>query len=180
MNLFQIILFIVIIVIIVLFIYAYFYNKITTQMLKINAAESEIDSSLRYKYDLLVSLVNEILQADKDNKDFKNIDDLKDINVSSFEFERRLVDIESKIESIKNENSKLLKSSSFNNNLHEIYNINTKIRADEKYYNEKTTIYNNLVSKFPSNIVSRFMKLKEKKYFDGKDMYDKNTKDFKI
>ena len=50
----------------------------------------------------------------------------------------------------------------------------------EKYYNENTTIYNNLVSKFPSKIVAKILRLKEKKYFDGKDMYDKNIKDFKI
>jgi len=35
-------------------------------------------------------------------------------------------------------------------------------------------------TKFPSKIVALILKLNEKRYFDGKNMYDKNTKDFKI
>ena len=54
------------------------------------------------------------------------------------------------------------------------------IFGEEKYYNESTTIYNNLVSKFPTKIVACLLRLKEKMYFDGKDMYDQNIKDFKI
>ena len=63
---------------------------------------------------------------------------------------------------------------------YQIVNLNSRILGEEKYYNESTTIYNNLVSKFPTKIVACLLRLKEKMYFDGKDMYDQNIKDFKI
>ena len=59
-------------------------------------------------------------------------------------------------------------------------NLNTKINAHKKYYNESTSIYNELITKFPSKILSIILRLDEKNYFDGKNMYDKNIKDFKI
>ena len=49
---------------------------------------------------------------------------------------------------------------------------------EDKFFN--TTIYNELVTKFPSKIIAIILRLNEKRYFDGKNMYDKNIKDFKI
>ena len=156
MDTFRIIMYIIITIVIVLLVYTKMHNDIKTQIIKINSAESKIDESLRQKYDLLVKAIAEILQIDKDNKDFKNID------------------------TIKNENTKINKNISFNDIWYQIVNLNSRILGEEKYYNESTTIYNNLVSKFPTKIVACLLRLKEKMYFDGKDMYDQNIKDFKI
>lgn len=180
MDILKLILCSVIIIIAILFIYVIIHNKIKGQILKINAAENEIDESLRNKFDLLSKLIVEIIQIDKENKDFIEFEKIKDENLSSFEFERLLKDMESKIYAFKNENSKINKDENFNNIWYEIINLNTKIKGEEKYYNENTTIYNNLVSKFPSNIISKLLRLKEKNYFDGKDMNDDDKKDFKI
>jgi len=180
METIQVILYIVIILAIILLFYTYIYNKIKTQILKINSAESEIDESLRLKYDLIIKIISEIKQIDKDNKKFENVEKIKDENLSSFEFERKLADIESQVYTIRNDNTKLLKNNTFNDLWYEIISLNTKIKAEEKYYNESTTKYNSLVTKFPSKIVALILKLNEKRYFDGKNMYDKNTKDFKI
>lgn len=176
----QIILYIIIVIAVILLCYAGIYNKIKTQILKINSAESEIDESLRLKYDLLIKIISEIKQIEKDNDKFNDVEKIKDENLSSFEFERKLADIESIVYTIRNDNTKLLKNNTFNDLWYEITNLNTKIKAEEKYYNENTTIYNSLVTKFPSKIVAMILRLSEKKYFDGKNMYDKNTKDFKI
>ena len=180
MDTFRIIMYIIITIVIVLLVYTKMHNDIKTQIIKINSAESKIDESLRQKYDLLVKAIAEILQIDKDNKDFKNIDTIKNEELSSFEFERKLADIESKIYTFKSENTKRNKNISFNDIWYQIVNLNSRILGEEKYYNESTTIYNNLVSKFPTKIVACLLRLKEKMYFDGKDMYDQNIKDFKI
>ena len=150
------------------------------QILKINAAESEIDESLRFKYDLITKIIAEIKKIDKDEKKLKSIDKLKEEEVSSFEFERKLIDIEREIYTIRNENNQIQKNTTINDLWYDITSINTKIKAEEKYYNDSTTIYNKLVTTFPTKLVALIMKLDEKKYFDGKDMYDENIKDFKI
>jgi len=180
MDTFKIILYIIIALAIILILYALVYNKIKTQILKINAAENEIDESLRNKYDIITKIISQIKKIDKTNKDFKDIDKIKDEELSSFEFERKLKDIEFQIYTIKNDNSKISKNSTINELWYEIININTKISAEEKYYNENTTIYNSLVTKFPSKLIAIILRYKEKSYFDGKDMYDDNIKDFKI
>ena len=180
METIKIVLYIVIGFSIILLEYVNIYNKIKTQILKINAVESEIDESLRLKYDLLTKIISEIKKANKEENIFDDIEMIKNENLSSFEFERKLADIESQIYTIRNDNTKLLKNNAFNDLWYEITTLNSKIKAEEKYYNENTTIYNELVTKFPSKIVSIILKLNEKKYFDGKNMYDKNIKDFKI
>ena len=160
--------------------YASVYNKVKTQILKINSAESRIDESLRNKYDLLVKLIAEIKQIDKNNKQFKDVEKIKDEELSSFEFERKLADIESEIYTLKNDNTKIQKNTSFSDLWYQVTNVNTKIKAEEKYYNESTTIYNSLVTKFPTKLIAIILRFKERSYFDGKNMYDENIKDFKI
>lgn len=171
---------ILILIIILIFVFCFIYNKIKMQILKINAAESEIDESLRFKYDLITKIIAEIKKIDKDEKKLKSIDKLKEEEVSSFEFERKLIDIEREIYTIRNENNQIQKNTTINDLWYDITSINTKIKAEEKYYNDSTTIYNKLVTTFPTKLVALIMKLDEKKYFDGKDMYDENIKDFKI
>ena len=113
MDTFRIIMYIIITIVIVLLVYTKMHNDIKTQIIKINSAESKIDESLKQKYDLLVKAIAEILQIDKDNKDFKNIDTIKNEELSSFEFERKLADIESKIYTFKSENTKINKPIKF-------------------------------------------------------------------
>ena len=180
MEILKIILYIIIVVGIILIGYALIYNKIKTQILKINSVESEIDESLREKYDLLVKIISEVKKIEKDIDKFNDFEKIKDENLSSFEFERKLADIESEIYTIRNDNNKLMKNNTFNDLWYDITNLNTKIKAEEKYYNENTTIYNELVTKFPSKLIAVILRLNEKRYFDGKNMYDKNIKDFKI
>lgn len=56
----------------------------------------------------------------------------------------------------------------------------TDIYAYRKYYNDIITDYNKLVRAFPSNIVSKICKFKERTYFDGKNMNDEIYNDFKL
>ena len=53
-------------------------------------------------------------------------------------------------------------------------------RIFRKYYNDIITDYNKLVKRFPSNLVAKLSHYKTKTYFDGKNMEDEDTKDFKL
>lgn len=176
MELFKIIMYTLIGIIFILFIYAKIHNDIKTCVLKINSVESEIDITLRKKFDLILKIIS-MLREEENEELFKDYEEIKDEELSSFEFERKLLDTEV---DILNYSTKYSKNAVFNGITREIENINTKLEAEEKYYNENTTKYNDLISKFPTKIVGSLMRLKEKKYFDGKDMSDKNIKDFKI
>lgn len=178
METFELIIYFILFVVLFTFIGLGIHNKIKTSVLKINSIESEIDRLLREKYDLIEKIII-LMNSEKENDLSNSVEELKDTNYSSFEFDRKLLEIENLIIDFKN-NNKLDKNKDLNNKIYVLSNLNTKFKAAETYYNENIFIYNNLVTKFPSKIVSGFMHLKEKKYFDGKDMYDKNIKDFKI
>lgn len=180
MTTIEIILYIIIFISIVLLLLMQTYNKIKIYVLKINSADNEIDELLRKKYDIFNKISLEIKEIDKNNNINIELEQLKEKELSSFEFERNLKDIESKIYSFKTDNNKIKKDSSINDLWHNIVNINTKIDASKKYYNDNITKYNSIVSKFPTKIISIILRLKVKNYFDGKNLYDENIKDFKI
>ncbi|OPZ93917.1 MAG: LemA family protein [Firmicutes bacterium ADurb.Bin419] len=152
----------IIIVCLILIAFVSIYNVFQNYSLKVNETEKEIDQSLRNKYDIL----SEIKQ--KENLEIE-IDKIKDENLSSFEFYRKIIEIETKMSDILSEKY-----------TDKIDDINNKIEAQIKYYNENITLYNRLITKFPSNIVSKITRKKIKNYFDNKNLYDKNIKDFKL
>ena len=61
-----------------------------------------------------------------------------------------------------------------------LFESEAEIVAARKYYNDIITDYNALVRKFPSNVVAKLSGNKIRPYFDGKNMEDKNIKDFKL
>ncbi len=164
-----------IIISILLVIYVVIYNKIQNQILKLKETESEIDETLRQKYDLIVKIIEII-----NDKELKKISELKEKDFSSFEFIRKLNEYETKASKIRNDNKKLLKNEELNNNFNEVNEINTKLTAQIRYYNDNTSIYNKLFVSFPSNIIAKISKLEERMYFDGKNLSDDIEKDFKL
>ena len=174
----QIVLLIIIVLALIAIYYSSTYNKIKTEILKINSSESEIDTLLRNKYDLIAKVIVEINQPD--DKNLKIFDKLKEEELSSFEFERKLLDYENKIVAIINDNNKLAKNQTIIELNNQISNVNAKVNTIIKYYNDSISGYNALVSKFPTKLIAIITKKKKKRYFDGKNMYDDNYKDFKI
>ena len=172
----QIVLLIIIVLALIAIYYSSTYNKIKTEILKINSSESEIDTLLRNKYDLIAKVIVEINQLD--DKNLKTFDKLKEEELSSFEFERKLLDYENKIVAIINDNNKLAKNQTIIELNNQISNVNAKVNTIIKYYNDSISGYNALVSKFPTKLIAIITRLKEKRYFDGKNMEDDIVNDF--
>lgn len=179
MDTFYYIFLFIIIMSLLLIAYAYMYNKIQNEILKLKEAEREIDETIRCKYDLMTCIIESVKNDSKD-KELQNIEELKNSNLSSFEFIRKLSEYESKILNLKSEIKKLQKSQEFNNSLSELDEINIKLDAQKRYYNDSASLHNKMCVKFPSNIVAKITKIKERTYFDGKDLTDKIEQDFKI
>ena len=52
--------------------------------------------------------------------------------------------------------------------------------AFTNYYNKNTNMLNEMVRKFPSNIIGKIHHFKVSAFFDGKDMNDDVYNDFKL
>ena len=181
MSAFFITLIIIIIICLILVWYVNTYNKFQSFIIRINEVEANIDTTLRKRFDLLNKSINIIKGNINTEEDVLGlIVKLRSRKLSNFDLDRQLYETINEFNYYKenypelSESDALLKIDiSLNESEHEI----TALR---KYYNDIITDYNKLVRKFPSNIVAILSKNKEKTYYDGKNMNDDITNDFKL
>lgn len=161
-------------------VYVLTYNKIQKYMIRINEAESQIDESLRKKYDILVTMeniINETLNLKQNNfEDLKK----KDVKISNFDMDRKLTKTVDLFKKIRSDYLEELDFEAFRSLLVDLKISEEKNEAAKKYYNKYTTQLNMLIKRFPSNIIAKIHSIKEHLYFDNKDMSDDDILDFKL
>lgn len=181
MEVFLAIVIVFIIICLILIWFFWTYNNYQNLIIRINEVESRIDSTLRKRFDLLNKSIN-IIKANINEKGdvLEIIVKLRSRKLSNFELDRYLYDaineFNNYIEKHKeiNSNETIIKiNSDLNKTEHEI-------NAFRKYYNDNITKYNQLIKKFPTNLVGNILKYNEKLYFDGKNMSDDIINDFKL
>lgn len=181
MNIIVALLIIIVIAGICSLVYIISYNKLQFLKTKVEQAENIADESLRSKYDLIIKANILIKKALKTKKDYlKDIQELKDKNVTNFEMDRKLTDGMNIIYTLISDNEKLENNHDIHEIIYQIKNIDEKLVAAKSYYNKNTTEINELIRKFPSVIVAKIHKIKIKPYFDGKNMEDDIVDDFKL
>ena len=182
MNIIMIIILIAIILIGILIIsYIYNFNNLQEKNIKINESESIIDNELRNKYDLIMkssTTINKLLK--KEVTYFKDLEKLKKDNISNFDLDRKIVEGENLIHQVKNDYKSLEDNEEYISIINDLKDSDEILEAAKAFYNKYTTEINLLIKKFPTNIIAKFHKIKLRNYFDGKNMFDENIKDFKL
>lgn len=159
-------------------VYILIYNRLQKYKIRINEAESEIDETIRKRYDILLNIEKEInSNTDVKQDNFKAIEKDK---MSSFDADRTLTKITETFKKIKEDYSDKLDTEAFRNLFTEIKIVEEKSDAAKSYYNKYTTSLNLLIKKFPSNIIARIHGIEERLYFDNKNMNDNDILDFKL
>ena len=139
-------------------------NKLKLLNLKINEAEKNVSEVLNDKHEQLKK-INEIMKS-KDKEDFlKNIDTIELSNY--IEFNRELSKYDKDIIELTDYNKEIVFDEDEERELEKLAKINVNRLAIEKYYNDNVVIYNEEIDKFPSNIISKFKKYKEKELFSN-------------
>jgi LemA protein len=159
--------------------YMSFYNNFQHYFIKINEAESKIDATLRERFDLLCKASDFIKESTKEEtmKDLVTLD--KD-NLSSFDFGRKLDAITREYNELKFSNRNLVKLEDFIDIDFALKENEAELDGYTSYYNDSISKFNKLVRMFPSNIIAKISHYKEKNFYDGKNMFDKNVNDFKL
>ena len=182
MNTFLIILFIILTLIIsILILYIILYNKINESIIRINEAENRIDDNLRDKYDTLnrgVTLIKGKTKL-KDNE-FNEILRLKSRKLSNFELDRILVKIHNEFIVIYENHKELRDSNEIYKASKQLELIDEELVTLRNYYNGNITTYNKMIKKFPTVIIAKIKKYKEKPFYDLKDQTDDDYEDFKL
>ena len=181
MNVVFTILIILIVICLVLIWYVNTYNQYQNLIIRTNEAEANIDTTLRKRFDLLNKSINIIKgNAKIEGEVLELIVKLRSRKLSNFDLDRQLYDAINEFNYYKENYPELEKVDSLIKIESALNDSEHEINALRKYYNDTITEYNKLVKKFPSNIVATILKYKEKTYFDGKNMNDEITNDFKL
>lgn len=142
-----------------------FKEKFMLYIIKINEAENNVDILLQKKVDSLcktIPIVNKELKKDNFLDDLNN--DLYH-NDSHFELYDRLRNDYNELFNTIDDNEKLLKNKELETVIDEL-NINEEnLIGAIKYYNDSVVSYNNLINKFPSNIVSFIFRYKRRDFY---------------
>lgn len=177
---FEYILIIIIAICLLLIWYVSVYNNYQNYIIRINEAEAFIDTTLRKRFDLLNKSIEIIKANTKEKEVLSIIDELKTMKISNFELDRKLYDAINEFNKYKENYDELRNTESFLKIELGLFESESEIVAARKYYNDIITDYNKLVKRFPSNMVAKVSRYKTRTYFDGKDMEDDDTKDFKL
>ena len=182
MNTFLIIVFVIILIILVIGIfYINVYNKINETLIRIDEAESRIDDNLRDKFDLfsrIVPIIRSNVSLDEDA--FKDLLKLKTMKLSNFDLDRALVSVNNEFVQVFDANSQLKENEEVCKAYRQLDIINDELNTLRNYYNGNITVYNSMIKKFPTNIIAKIKKYKQKTFYDLKDMTDDIKNDFKL
>ena len=182
MKIILIIILIIIVIIGILVInYIFNYNKLQSLNIKINEAESVIDNELRNKYDLILRaspIISKLLK--KEVTYFNELEDLKKESISNFDIDRKITEGESLVYKVKNDYRSLEDNDEYVTIVNSLKDSDEILEAAKSFYNKYTTEINLIIKKFPTNIISKIHKIKLRNYFDGKNMFDDEIKDFKL
>ena len=155
------------------------YNNYQNYIIRINEVETKIDSILRKKFDLVAKCI-EVLETYAGSKILEEITSLKNAKISNFDLDRKLTEAIIKFESFKDKYDDLEANEVFIKTNLQINEANIDLEACKNYYNDIVTNYNKKVKQFPSDVIAKISKFKVRPYFDGKNMFDDNIKDFKL
>ena len=181
MNVFFITLLIIIFICLILVWYINTYNKFQKFIIRINEAETNIDTLLRKRFDLLNKSINIIKGNINTEEDVLGlIVKLRSRKLSNFDLDRQLYEAINEFNYYKENYPELSESDSFVKIDISLNESEHEMTALRKYYNDIITEYNKLIRKFPTNIVALISKYKEKTYYDGKNMNDDIVNDFKL
>ena len=180
MNVFIYSLFICIALCLILIWYINIYNRYQNYIIRINEAEANIDSTLRKRFDLLNKSIGIIKSNTDKEKALENISSLRSKKLTNFELDRKLYEAINEFNKFKEDYPKLKNNEGYMKIELGLSETEAEIVASRKYYNDIITDYNKLAKSFPNIIIAKILGYKIKTYYDGKNMEDEITNDFKL
>lgn len=150
------------------------YNRFKFYNIKLNKANDKLKETLLKKYDLLLQQIKLFKGKRKIKEDdYKDFIDLDKDDISIFKLDVEINNYTNKLQDVLQNNEKLIKDTKIKKNINDIEKTDITISGLKKYYNNTVDNYNKYLNKFPSKIVAKIYKYKEKeKYIE----FDKKLK----
>ncbi len=141
------------------------YNKFQWLLIKINKAEKNITFHLEEKYAILsryIEILKDNIELNDDVEEYKLLNTKVSINTLN----KKINSFNNIINKYMDNNEKLLKKEAIVNINKELNEVNISINGSKKYYNDNLIQYNHLCHKFPSIIIAKIFRYKEKEFLE--------------
>jgi LemA protein len=159
---------IVVLIAILLIVFIAINNNYNILLIKINEAFINCTGSLGKKKDIIIEILNSFNNKEKEeaNKISSYLDSHDDIFDLYTRLEKAYFDINQILEAHPSydDNKKI------NELLINLSDIEEELEADNNYYNDNVTIYNNLINSLPSNLIAFIKRYKIKRKFEKTKM----------
>ena len=143
------------------------YNKFQWTNILVDKGETNLENAFIKKHNILVRYLD-ILKENEIDIPEEEYDKYQLMNTrqSVIKLNKDIEEFTNYINRIMDNNEKLLKNESIININKELSDINITINGGKKYYNDNLVLYNHLCNAFPSNIIAKIKKYKEKDFLD--------------
>ena len=146
-------------------------EKLESIVKNLDTTEKECFDKLKNKYDFIIRLINIIEDKYKvESKIFEDVKKMKIDSIKSYKNEKILNKCYKEILQIKEDNKKTKEVRSFKDIINDYEDNELLIISLRTYYNKYVLEYNNLIKKFPYNIISKLKKYQLKTLLEGKEL----------
>lgn len=156
---------------IIFILYIYLNNRYQDVTLRIEEVEELIDENIKAKYNdvnQVISLIHKIDENIKSNI-FDEIIKLRSRKISNYELDKKLTTAYSELLTIKDNNNDIKDNKEIKKLIKNVKEYDSKLDTLHKYYDVNVDIYNNMLNKFPTNIIANVCKYKPKDLFNSKE-----------
>ena len=161
-------LYIVLVLVILLILFIYKYRDISSDfsavLMRIHCGENEIDELLNKKVVLLDEVCEEINNVNE-NKIFSLVKKDSKKYIDSIKLDRDLSSLYLELKEYLLVNKSFIPEEELKNKIDRLAELEIDLDATKTYYNDNSSIFNDLLSKFPSKIIGK------KKNYEAKNLY---------
>ena len=171
----------VVLVLVAKLLYSTNKEKLSNTKSILDDSESECLEKYKNKYDLIMKMIDIVISKYK--VESKIFDEAKELNIDSldsFKSEKILNKCYKEILQIKEDNTNVKETKAFrelidNYNDNELYIVSLRT-----YHNKYTLIFNNMLKKFPYNIISKVKKYNLNSLIEGKEIDSNFNNDLEV
>lgn len=172
---------VVVLICLCVILFKYNSDKLNNIIDKLNDSENEAFEKLKKKHEILTELIKYVVNKYKvESRIFEEVNSMEISDLSSFKNEKVLNKCYREIIQIKEDNSKQKETKALKELLNSYNENELHIVSLRTFHNKYTVVYNNLIKKFPYNIISKIKRYGIKTLIEGKELNTNYNNDLEV
>ena len=169
---------IVVLVVIISCIYVYNLSRLKFYKSRIDSSIVVINEELENRYKLIQDTKTSVEKSTKKDIDFyKELETIKETNITSYELDKKITDAINTLYLIKNDYPKLADKKDFKELVRKLNESDTKITAAKSFYNKNNDLLVSLLKKFIPGLVGKINKIRILPFYETVEVFEEDVKD---